>query len=266
VDSILQNLGAAIVPKILSVDGQSAPFTDRWGTGFPTDKDIQEYQIVPGKPAMRLYASEQRYIRDWALVKTEKDIRITGIIHEGSSTLMYELTGEHRGNCSYILKIVEGGDPGVATYTLSNDGGESWSETYTIPGSGEVVIGDGTTMVFSGYGQFIADDAYSWQTVSLQINTYRTHRLTGQISIDMIAADSDEMENYHGQLISLLSKETGFNNGGSIINISIANTYTPIEDDRIMKYRVAVTIGIDGALYITKQIPLAGLITVEIEN
>jgi flagellar hook-associated protein 3 FlgL len=54
-------------------------------------------------------------------------------------------------NKTYVVKIIDSGAFGVATYQVSNDGGKNWSSTDTIPGDGTIhdLGGDGIDLTFT---------------------------------------------------------------------------------------------------------------------
>jgi len=69
-------------------------------------------------------------------------------------------------NKTYVVKIIDSGTLGTATYQVSNDGGkaDTWSAANTIPGDGKVVLGDGMNLTFTaGSKDFTTDDIFSIQ-------------------------------------------------------------------------------------------------------
>ncbi|MGA3207222.1 MAG: flagellar hook-associated protein FlgL [Syntrophales bacterium] len=64
-------------------------------------------------------------------------------------------------NNTYVIKIVQGGALGTATYEVSSDGGKTWGKTTpTIPANGSTPIGDGITLTFPA-GNFAANDVFT---------------------------------------------------------------------------------------------------------
>ena len=61
--------------------------------------------------------------------------------------------GDYTGsaNKTYVVKIIDSGALGTATYQVSSEGGKagSWSATGTVPANGEISLGDGMDMTFA---------------------------------------------------------------------------------------------------------------------
>ncbi|MGO9137381.1 MAG: flagellar hook-associated protein FlgL [Syntrophales bacterium] len=70
--------------------------------------------------------------------------------------------GTYSGNVNnaYVIKIVQGGTLGTATYEVSSDGGKTWGNTQTMPASGSIAIGDGMNLTFPA-GTFAANDVFT---------------------------------------------------------------------------------------------------------
>jgi hypothetical protein len=277
-EKILEKIAEAVASKITGIPNDeseaSYPFTGRWLVGFPDDTFVENCAITENKPFMSLYAGSQKYVRNWGLVKQVLDKSITEVVHEGGSTLQFELTGTHRGNNDYVLKIVQGGDPGTATYRLSTDGGETFGDETTVPAGGEIDIGDGTILAFSGTGQFVSGDTYSWKTISLMKYTYRSHVYSGTVNIELLAFTEKELcgdeeagfTGYMDQLVELFADKAGINNNGYPIRASILALPTVIKDIRVNKYWGTMVLEVEGELYVEKSVPLVGAVEVQYEN
>lgn len=65
----------------------------------------------------------------------------------------------------YVIRIVEGGIPGEATYQLSRNGGDSWKNEAVIPADGKIVDSAmGVTIWLSG-GDYEAGNSYSAELI-----------------------------------------------------------------------------------------------------
>ena len=64
-------------------------------------------------------------------------------------------------NKTYVVKIINGGAFGTATYQVSSDGGKNWSSTNTIPAGGTITLGDGIDLTFTaGSNDLTANDIF----------------------------------------------------------------------------------------------------------
>jgi len=64
-------------------------------------------------------------------------------------------------NKTYVVKIIDGGAFGAATYQVSSDGGKNWSSTNTIPAGGTITLGDGIDLTFTaGSNDLTANDIF----------------------------------------------------------------------------------------------------------
>lgn len=277
VDKVLTAIGTAVASKLTGVNEDEEtfyPFVDNWDYGFPDDEFIENCDIAEGKPHMNVYGSF-KYVRDWSLVDQEGTQSKTSIVHEGTSVLNFALEGDHRGNNDYVLEIITGGALGTALYHLSMDGGESWGDPIIVPANGRIIIGDGTTIVFTGVGDLVTGDRYSWQTVSLITQKYRSYRFMGSVDIELLAAAKTELmgdpetTGYLDQLVNLFSDKAGVvMDSFSHITTSIKEMPSPTHDIRVNKYRGTVIIDVEGCLYVSKDVPMIGEIEVtgEIES
>jgi len=65
-------------------------------------------------------------------------------------------------NKTYVVKIIDSGAFGAATYQVSSDGGKNWSSTNTIPAEGTIDLGgDGIDLTFeAGSNDLTANDIF----------------------------------------------------------------------------------------------------------
>ena len=64
-------------------------------------------------------------------------------------------------NKTYVVKIIDSGAFGTATYQVSSDGGKNWSSTDTIPAGGTITLGDGIDLTFTaGSNDLTANDIF----------------------------------------------------------------------------------------------------------
>ncbi|MDI9570839.1 MAG: flagellar hook-associated protein FlgL [Pseudomonadota bacterium] len=90
--------------------------------------------------------------------RTDEPGAASGNVYSGKATKGGVYSGD--GNKSFVLKIVEGGDEGTATYSLSTDGGKTWGPP-SLPGdlAGTISLGDGLTIGFDA-GTFAKGDVF----------------------------------------------------------------------------------------------------------
>src|SRR5690348_6236346 len=68
----------------------------------------------------------------------------------GQGTGSLTLSGTPTGTFNGVVKVVTSGEPGVAQYQLSTDGGNAFGATTTVPSSGSVAVGStGARMTFT---------------------------------------------------------------------------------------------------------------------
>jgi len=63
-------------------------------------------------------------------------------------------------NKTYVVKIVQGGDLGAATYRISSDGGKNWGAVNGDLDAGTITLGDGIALTFPS-GTFAKNDLFS---------------------------------------------------------------------------------------------------------
>jgi flagellar hook-associated protein 3 FlgL len=84
-----------------------------------------------------------------SVAETGTAIAAEGNIFDG----IVESEGDYTGsaNKTYVVKIIDSGAPGAATYQVSSDGGksDSWSATRTLAADGKILLGDGMSLTFA---------------------------------------------------------------------------------------------------------------------
>ena len=90
--------------------------------------------------------------------------------YSGTVTAAGTYSGDR--NNSYVIKIMEGGAEGVATFSISRDGGKTWGAT-SAPGAmtGAIDVGDGVSLTFTA-GTFAKGDIF-------YVNAYAPGYYTG---------------------------------------------------------------------------------------
>ncbi len=129
------------------------------------------------------------------LYDTYVEYIITDITHTGSGAATYEITGNHKGNNSYILKITTGGTVGTEPYpqyAIQINGGD-WSAPEDIPADGKISIGDGTTFEFEVDGSVVTDDTYEWQTIAKRLNVFKEKGINIKIRTEIWAKKKKEL-------------------------------------------------------------------------
>ena len=87
---------------------------------------------------------------------------ITGLEHTGTGPEA-EVSGTNAENGDVVVEIVAGGELGTATYKLSLDGGETWTDATATPANGQIAAGDtGTTLVLDSETDQVTGDTYTW--------------------------------------------------------------------------------------------------------
>ncbi|HEM48966.1 MAG TPA: flagellar hook-associated protein 3, partial [Caldithrix sp.] len=102
--------------------------------------------------------------------------RIGNFIAAGNNTFDGDVTasGTYAG-VPYVVRIVTGGDLGEATYEVSDDGGNTWGPSSTVPASGTISLPGGLDLTFhnNGTNQLAAGDTFSLHTVeAAEDNTF----------------------------------------------------------------------------------------------
>ena len=102
--------------------------------------------------------------------------RIGNFIAAGDNTFDGDVTaGGTYAGVPYVVRIVTGGDLGEATYEVSDDGGNTWGPSSTVPASGTISLPGGLDLTFhnNGTNQLAAGDTFSLHTVeAAEDNTF----------------------------------------------------------------------------------------------
>jgi len=86
---------------------------------------------------------------------------ITDVIHVGEGPAAM-VSGVPGGNADVVVRIATAGAPGVATYALSLDGGETFAAAVATPANGQIPCGaSGATLVLGADNQ-VAGDTYQF--------------------------------------------------------------------------------------------------------
>lgn len=84
-----------------------------------------------------------------SVAETGKAIAAEGNIFDG----IVESGGDYKGseNKTYVVKIIDSGAIGAATYQVSSDGGksDSWSAASPLAADGNILLGDGMSLTFT---------------------------------------------------------------------------------------------------------------------
>ena len=265
---ITKRLTEMLVNHLVGPNGTKV-FEGRYSLHFPSDDEIEKIGIALNNPYMSILNSP-KFQRERRLAKTETVQTISDIAHTGSSVASYSLSGKHIGNNNYILEITLSGSLSVAAYRLSDDNGESFGMSAVIPGNGQVVIGDGTTMIFGSEGNLVAGDRYIWNTISVQKQTRQTHSFTTKASISIHCGTELELygegnfEGYIDQLLSFFQLNGQIHDGKYIYQIDLDEGSQPYTEKRNDTYYGVLLVIISGELYYEKQVPLIGETAVEV--
>ncbi|MDH3975530.1 MAG: DUF2586 domain-containing protein [Deltaproteobacteria bacterium] len=87
---------------------------------------------------------------------------ITALEHTGTGPEA-SLSGVPAGNADVVVEIVLGGALGVATYKLSEDGGQNFSADTATPADGQIAVGaTGVTITLGGGSDQVAADQFTF--------------------------------------------------------------------------------------------------------
>ena len=79
---------------------------------------------------------------------------------DGAATSSGTYTGTD--SVTYLVKIIDGGATGAATYQVSQDGGQTWSATATTSSTATAIGSDGAQVAFSGTStNWVAGDSFT---------------------------------------------------------------------------------------------------------
>ena len=203
------------------------------------------------------------------LFDTYIEYAITDIIRTGTGTAEYQITGNHKGNNSYILKITTGGTVGTLPYpqyTIQINGGD-WSTPADIPADGKISLGDGSTFEFEVGGLVVLDDTYSWQTIAKRVNVDKEKEIGIKIRIEIWSKTKKELfetDGYFSQLTKLLI-ERYVTDGIQVIKQMPGTAYwiqSEFEKENEI-IRGALEVAYLGAYYTTKEDALVGELVIQ---
>jgi len=268
---VVKRLASLISEKIVGIDG-SKVFKGRYSLEFPDYEFIESAQVKKDQPYMAMVIASQKYDSAYTLADKKEIQTVSDIIHAGSSTASYSISGDHRGNNDFLLKITVSGSLGVAEYQLSKDNGETFEDSQVIPESGQVEIGDGTILTFGSEGNLVVGETYSWVTISMSELTYCTDTFIIKTVIQIYTADGielfgdDNFTGYQEQVRDFITENRAIHDGSYIYRINLDQKAQPYSDTRNDLYRGLTSVIIEGALYYKKQIPLIGKAIAEVGN
>jgi len=173
--------------------------------------DFIKANVTENNPYCLISISDYKESAMGFLFDTYVDYSVSDITHTGTSAATYQITGSHKGNNSYILKITTEGTIGTAPYpqySLQVNGG-NWSAVAEIPADGKISIGDGTTFEFEVGGVVILDETYAWQTIAKRINVTKDKEIQVGIRIEIWAKTKKELfetGGYYKQLSAQLTE------------------------------------------------------------
>lgn len=268
--NIIERLGSLLADNIIGRDGTSKVFTKRYSVQFPDYDFIERADVQENKPYMALVISSQTFNPNYHLADKNTIQTISDITHQGSSAASYVLTGTHRGNNKFAIRIAASGALGIAQYQWSKDGGDNYTSAQVVPLNGQIINGDGTTFTFGSEGNLVMGDVYLWETVSMMENTYCTDAVVYNVSIQLYTSTQIELfgntgfTGYLDQLRQFFVGHRAIDDSEYIYRVSLNKKAQPYSDTRAGKYRGLLTIVIEGALYHKKQVPIIGATTVEV--
>jgi len=92
-----------------------------------------------------------------AVSRIDTPVAASGNTYTANPTQSGSYTGT--SNTTYVVKITTGGDLTAAAYSISSDGGKTWSTPTPFAGSGTITLGDGISLTFTP-GTFAANDVF----------------------------------------------------------------------------------------------------------
>jgi hypothetical protein len=269
VSNIIERLGSLLADNIIGRDGTSKIFVKRYTVHFPDYDFIEKVDVKENQPYMALIISSYVFNSNYHLANKKAIQTISDIDHQGTSAASYVLTGTHRGNNNFVIRIAASGALGTAQYQWSKDGGDNYTNAQVVPPNGQIINGDGTTFTFGSEGNLVMGDVYTWETVSMMELTYCTDAVVYNVSIQLYTATKIELfgntkfTGYLDQLRQFFVEHRAINDSEYIYRVSLNKKAQPYSDTRAGKYRGLLTIVIEGALYHKKQVPIIGTTTVE---
>lgn len=261
-------LSDLLVDSIVGLNNKKV-FAERVSYDFP-DYNFLESIVKKYEPYMFVLILRQNFINEYTLADTKDIQTVSAVMHSGTSSASYSLSGSHIGNHKYQLKIETGGSLGIAEYRLSGDDGQTWGSLETVPANGQIAIGDGTIFTFGSEGDLVQGDIYSWETVSMQDKIFQTDKFMFALRIEIYAAYEDEFFGtdsrlgYPDQLLNFFSENRAIDDGEYIYRINLDKGSQPLSDIRAGLFRSGVSVLLEGSLYHTIRVPLIGAIGEEI--
>lgn len=168
------------------------------------DYDFIKASVSENNPYCLIVSANYKETPFGGLFNTYSEYCITTIVHQGSGTADYELTGSHEGNNSYVLKITLGGiigTPPHPKYILTKNG--IVGPESEIPVDGKIPIGDATIFEFEVGGVVVLNDTYTWQTIAKRVNVSKEKEIDFGLHITIWAKTKKEIFESDGYLDQL---------------------------------------------------------------
>jgi hypothetical protein len=265
---VVKRFADLLADSIVGLDGTKV-FVGRTSLEFPDYDSLEKVMVEKNKPHMAIIANT-KYSPAFQLADKKDVCTISAIVHTGVSAASYSLSGQHRGNNSFVLEITQSGPPGSAIYKLSKDNGNIFGAPLTVPGNGQVNIDDGTILSFGVEGNLATGDRYSWQTISMKELIYQTDTFISGLSINIHCADeaeyfgNDDFSGFIDQIVIFFQQNRAIHDNEYIYNISLDRGAHPQSGIRKGLFYGVITAIIEGAMYYKNQIPLIGETLVEV--
>lgn len=89
--------------------------------------------------------------------------------HQGTGTGVFYAGGvPESAGYAIVIKFIESGVPGEATYEISTDGGRNYSDETVLPEDGTIDIGDSNVSIQYDDGDYVAGDVYRVQIIGVE--------------------------------------------------------------------------------------------------
>jgi len=176
------------------------------------DFDFVIANVIENNPYCLIVISDYKETLFNSFFDTYPEYYITNVIHSGTGSAEYEITGNHEGNNSYVLTIITGGTigggPPYPEYNLAINGKPG--ATQIIPADGKIPIGDGTTFEFEIGGEVVQNDIYSWSTVARRVNINKEKEIEFKLRVTIWSRTKKELfatdDGYFAQLSNLINE------------------------------------------------------------
>lgn len=159
----------------MSLDGGKS-----WSKEIGLTSDYTIKIAVDGKPfdtGVHLHFDESEYLIGTTYsFSTLKEWQVQ---HQGDGTGIVYFGGVPKHDVAAVIKIVNGGVPGKATYQYSEDGGKTWNDEAVLPQNGTITTdSEGLTCRLTN-GVYVEGDTYKCQITGVPDKDYTTIILLG---------------------------------------------------------------------------------------